>query len=123
SNLIFPSQEPHGQMEEMSETVKVTHPGVSLRENVKQQFPSITPCGDLERLHVPLKNSTRWLKPLNIQDLTVCLCSTIGIFSFDNKKSKFTARDTASGPLPDICCSLKGFSILEDKCQPSMEII
>lgn len=26
SNLIFPSQEPHGQMEEMSETVKVTHP-------------------------------------------------------------------------------------------------
>lgn len=25
-NLIFPSQKPHGQEEEMSETVKVTHP-------------------------------------------------------------------------------------------------
>lgn len=26
SNLIFPSREPHGQTEEMSETVKVTYP-------------------------------------------------------------------------------------------------
>lgn len=26
STLILPSQEPHGQTEEMSETVKVTHP-------------------------------------------------------------------------------------------------